>query len=53
MDEREVQSLKASLSMVVTLLGIVTEAREVQPEKVLFFISVALLGIATDDSNPH
>ena len=40
--------LKASLPIVVTLLGMVTEVRELQSLKVLSLILVTLLGMVTE-----
>ena len=45
---RELQSLKAYTSIVVTLLGMFTEVRELQPLKVYSLIVVTLLGIFTE-----
>ena len=42
------QSLKASLPIVVTLLGMVTEVRELQPMKAQPPIVVTLLGMVTE-----
>lgn len=42
------QSLKASLPIVVTLLGMVTEVRELQPMKALSPIVVTLFEMVTE-----
>ena len=45
---KELQSLKALLLIIVTLLGMVTEVRDLQPSKVDQPIFVTLLGMVTE-----
>ena len=45
---KELQSLKALLLIIVTLLGMVTEVREIQPLKALSSIFVTLFGMVTE-----